>query len=144
MPSASKLVPVVLESFGKLTIATDVVDGVNVVVAAVEVDVIGVTGIVVETVVVVWLVVVVNVVVDVIGKVMVVIMFVVDEMSAWFVVVERLSSEEETDETATKSVFVSTLTVVESTNSSLEKKNSNFTLMTGYTVYQIFRKSFIT
>ena len=144
MPSASKLVPVVLESFGKLTIATDVVDGVNVVVAAVEVDVIGVTGIVVETVVVVWLVVVVNVVVDVIGKVMVVIMFVVDEMSAWFVVVERLSSEEETDETATKSVFVSTLTVVESTNSSLEKKNSIFTLMTGYTVYQIFRKSFIT
>ena len=144
MPSASKLVPVVLESFGKLTIATDVVAGVNVVVAAVEVDVIGVTGIVVETVVVVWLVVVVNVVVDVIGKVMVVIMFVVDVMGAWFVVVERLSSEEETDETATKSVFVSTLTVVESTNSSLEKKNSNFTLMTGYTVYQIFRKSFIT
>ena len=124
-------IPVVFDSLGRLTVVTVVaivvVGGVVVVVGfkliGVTVVEVEVTGIVVDTADVE---VVVDNVVDELGNV-----FVVEETGDEFVVVDRISSEDDTVETVTKSVVVSTLTVVEGSLSSLEKKNSNFTLITG-------------
>ena len=127
-------IPVVFDSLGRLTVVTVVeivvVGGVVVVVGfkliGVTVVEVEVTGIVVDTADVE--VVEVYNVVDELGNV-----FVVEDTGDEFVVVDRICSEEDTVETVTKSVVVSTLTVVEGmlSLSSLEKKNSNFTLMSG-------------